>query len=112
MQWKNGKLSVYADLSAAIPYCLNDFAIDAQGRIYLGNFGYHYNHGETQRPAKMHRIDPDGRITEVATGMDFPNGAVIINGGRTLVVNETWVGRVTAFDLTEDGRLVNRRVMA
>jgi sugar lactone lactonase YvrE len=112
MQWKDGVLSVYADLSALIPYCINDFAIDTRGRIYLGNFGYDYNQGEAQKPAKMHRIDPDGSVTEVASGLDFPNGAVIINGGRTLVVNETWVGRVTAFDLTEDGQLINRRVFA
>ena len=112
MQWRDGKLSVYADLAAAIPYWINDFAIDAKGRIYLGNYGYHYNKGEAPQPAKMHRVDPDGTLTEVASGIDFPNGSVIINGGRTLVVNETWVGRVTAFDLTDDGRLVNRRVFA
>ena len=112
MQWTDGRLSVYADLSEVTPYCINDFAIDAKGRIYLGNFGYHYNLGEAQRPANMHRIDPDGRITEVATGMDFPNAAVIVNGGRTLIVNETWVGRVTAFDLTDDGQLLNRRIYA
>ncbi|MBB5415791.1 SMP-30/gluconolactonase/LRE family protein [Paraburkholderia atlantica] len=112
MQWKDGELSVYADLSAVIPYWINDFAIDANGRIYLGNYGYHYNKSEAPQPARMHRVDPDGSITEIATGMDFPNGAVIINGGRTLVVNETWVGRVTAFDLTTDGKLINRRVFA
>jgi sugar lactone lactonase YvrE len=48
----------------------------------------------------------------VATDLHFPNAAVIIDEGRRLVVNETWVGRVTAFDLAEDGTLGNRRVFA
>ncbi len=37
---------------------------------------------------------------------------VIINQGRTLVVAETWEGRLTAFDLSPDGILSNRRVFA
>ena len=44
--------------------------------------------------------------------MDFPNGSVVIDNGRTLVVAETWNGRLLAFDLGEDGRLSNRRTFA
>jgi len=112
MQWKDGKLSLYADLTGTIPYPINDFVIDAKGRIYIGNHGYDYFAGESQKPTNMHRVDPDGSVTEVATDLHFPNAAVIINDGRTLVVNETWVGHVTAFDIAEDGTLGNRRIFA
>lgn len=106
------KTSVYADLSNHATGYLNDFAIDAQGRIYVGNFGYDLFAGEPPKAASLHRVDPDGTITTVANDVFFPNGSVIINGGRTLIVNETWEGRVTAFDLNEKGELSNRRVFA
>ena len=111
LQWKAGELTEYLDLSmmAGPP---NDFVIDEKGRIYLGDFGYDRFAGEEPKPTNLVRIDPDRRITVVAENVEFPNGTAIINDGRTLVVNETWVGRVTAFDLTEDGRLANRRLFA
>jgi sugar lactone lactonase YvrE len=111
LKWKDGALSDFRDLSA-LPGPPNDFAIDAQDRIYLGNFGCDFHGGEALRPTALVRLDPDGLITEVAQEMEFPNGAVIINDGRTLVVNETWAGRITAFDLAEDGTLSNRRIYA
>lgn len=111
-QWNQGKLSVYADLTAHIPFPINDFAVDAQDRIYVGNHGYRYFEGEPQRATNMHRVDPDGRVIEVATDLQFPNAAVIIDAGRTLVVNETWVGRVTAYDIDATGGLSNRRTFA
>jgi sugar lactone lactonase YvrE len=109
---ENGKLSEYADLSNHATGYVNDFAIDRHGRIYAGNFGYDYDGGEPRKLASLHRIDPDRSIREVATGVDFPNGAVVINGGRTLVVAETWIGKLAAFDLSDDGALSNRRIFA
>lgn len=109
---KNGKLSEYADLSGHATGFVNDFAVDRHGRIFAGNFGYDYDAGEPRKPASLHRIDPDGSVREVASGVDFPNGSVVINGGRTLVVAETWIGKLTAFDLSDDGALSNRRIFA
>jgi sugar lactone lactonase YvrE len=78
----------------------------------VGNFGYDYDAGEARRSTSLHRIDPDGSINEVANGVEFPNGLVLINGGRTLVVAETWACRLTAFDLSIDGELTNNRLFA
>lgn len=91
LKWKDGALSDFRDLSA-LPGPPNDFAIDAQDRIYLGNFGCDFHGGEALRPTALVRLDPDGSITEIAQDMEFPNGAVIIDNGKTLVVNETWLG--------------------
>jgi sugar lactone lactonase YvrE len=112
MRWTGRELSVLADLQGNATGFLNDMAIDAAGRIYCGDFGYDYVAGEDPRPTALYRIDPDGWIGRVAENVEFPNGSAIINGGRTLIVAETWVGRVTAFDLSEDGVLTNRRVFA
>jgi sugar lactone lactonase YvrE len=77
----------------------------------VGNFGFDLMGGAPLQPAALHRADPDGSVTEVATDLWFPNGSVITRDG-VLLVNETFGNRVTAFDLTEDGRLTNRRTWA
>ena len=109
---EDGRLRQYADLSGHATGFVNDFAIDRHGRMYVGNFGYDYDGGEAPKPASLHRVDHDGSVHEVAKGVDFPNGSVIINDGRTLIVAETWNGKLIAFDLSEAGTLSNRRIFA
>jgi sugar lactone lactonase YvrE len=67
--------------------------------------------GTPLETASLCRVDPDGTVTEAADDLWFPNGSVITPDG-VLIVNETFGNRCTAFDLTEDGRLSNRRVWA
>ena len=67
--------------------------------------------GSPIAPTSLHRVDPDGTVTEVADDLWFPNGSVITDDG-TFIVAETFGDRVTAFDLTADGELVNRRTFA
>ena len=107
----DGTLVTHADLSRHAAGHLNDMTVDADGRVYVGNFGFDLMGGAPLEPASLHRADPDGTVTEVATDLWFPNGSVITKDG-TLLVNETFGNRVSAFDLTEDGRLANRRTWA
>ncbi|AQV99140.1 gluconolactonase (plasmid) [Cupriavidus necator] len=102
----------YSDLSAMAAGDVNDFAVDGQGRIYVGNFGYDYDAGEPRALTSLHRVDRDGTIRVAATGLEFPNGSVIVEGGKTLIVAETWLGRLTAFDIDSEGELGNRRLYA
>lgn len=106
------RIEEYADLSNITSGDVNDFAVDRHGRIYVGNFGYDYDIGEQKKLTDIHRVDPDGSICVAANGLEFPNGSVIINDGKTLVVAETWLGRLTAFDIDTEGELSNRRVFA
>lgn len=107
----DGTLVTHADLSRHATGHLNDMAVDAGGRVYVGNFGFDLMGGAPLEPAALHRADPDGTVTEVATDLWFANGSVITKDG-TLLVDETFGNRVTAFDLTEDGQLTNRRTWA
>jgi sugar lactone lactonase YvrE len=77
----------------------------------VGNFGFDLMAGDPLEPAALHRVDPDGRVTQVADDLWFPNG-IVITGDNVLLVVETFGNRVTAFDLTGDGDLTNRRVWA
>ena len=107
-----GKIEEYADLTPHVGGHVNDFTIDHAGRIYVGNFGYDYDGGEAVRSTHIHRVDPDGTISIAASDIEFPNAMVIINNGRTLVVAETWRGKLTAFDLSPEGALSNRSTFA
>jgi len=107
----DGTLVTHADLGRHATGHLNDMAVDAQGRAYVGNFGFDLMSGAPLERAALHRVDPDGTVTQVAADLWFPNGSVITKGGE-LLVNETFGNRVTAFELTPDGRLVNRRTWA
>jgi sugar lactone lactonase YvrE len=107
----DGTLVTHADLSGHAAGHLNDMVVDADGTAYTGNFGFDLMGGAPLQPTALHRVDPDGTVTEVANDLWFPNG-MVITPQRVLLVNETFGNRVTAFDLTGDGRLTNRRVWA
>jgi sugar lactone lactonase YvrE len=108
----NGALVEHADLSAHASGDCNDMVVDAQGRAYVGNFGFDIFNGAPPQMANLVRVDPDGSTHVVAQELNFPNGAVLTNGGRTLVVAETFGNVLTAFDLAANGTLSNRRVWA
>ena len=105
----DGHLSTLADLSGTCGGHLNDLVVDDAGRVFVGDFGFDLMGGGTAQPASLKRVDPDGTVTVVADGLQFPNGSVIHNG--TLIVGETLGNRYSAWDLA-DGELTNRRVWA
>jgi sugar lactone lactonase YvrE len=117
-----GTLHVHADLSDIAGFHCNDMVVDAQGRAYVGNFGFDLDAALRDRgtegvlmdhpTANLARVDPDGSVHLAAEGLHFPNGSVITPDGRTLIVGETLGGCLTAFDIAADGSLSHRRVWA
>jgi sugar lactone lactonase YvrE len=105
----DGAVTEHADVSALTTGHLNDMIVDRQGRAYAGSFGFDLMGGGQPATAGLVRIDPDGRATEAAEDLWFPNGMVITDDG-TLVVAETFGARFTAFTIRPDGALADRRV--
>jgi sugar lactone lactonase YvrE len=105
-------LQLHADLSASVRADLNDMLVDANGRAYVGNMGYDLFSGEEARPAEIILIETDGSQRIVADGLNFPNGMVITDAGKTLVVAESFSARLSAFDISLSGTLRNRCVYA
>jgi sugar lactone lactonase YvrE len=107
----DGTLVVHGDLAGHATGFGNEVIVDARGRAYVGTFGFDIDNGAPMAPGSICRIDPDGTVTEVADDLWFPNGCVL-TGDNVFIVNETFGNRISAFDLTDDGRLVNRREWA
>ncbi|MFT4560561.1 MAG: sugar lactone lactonase YvrE [Gammaproteobacteria bacterium] len=107
-----GALELHADLSGSVRADLNDMVVAPNGRAYVGNMGYDLFDGADPAPAEISLIEPDGSHRIVADELNFPNGMVITNSGTTLVVSESFGERMSAFDITADGGLDNRRVYA
>jgi sugar lactone lactonase YvrE len=108
---EQGQLTEHADLSDVVSGVLNDMVVDDRGRAWVGNFGFDLMGGAPLRYTTLTRVDPDGTVAVAAEDLGFPNGMVILPGG-VLVVAETFAGRLTAFDIGEDGELSGRRVWA
>lgn len=124
MRLEHGELVDHADLSDHAAFHANDMLVDDRGRAYVGNFGYdlHADMGtreiseilddELAGNTVLVRVDPDGSVTVVADDVRFPNGMVLLDGGRTLVLAETLRLQLTALDVEDDGSLANRRIWA
>jgi sugar lactone lactonase YvrE len=108
----DGALVEHADLSALAPAACNDMVVDARGRAYVGHFGFDMYGGESPKDASLLLAELDGSVRVAAEPLQFPNGTVITPDGRTLIVGESMNGRLTAFTITDDGSLVDRRQFA
>jgi sugar lactone lactonase YvrE len=108
----DGQVSVHAEVGGLCGGPLNDLVVDAQGRAWVGNFGFDLMARADLRPTCVIRVDPDGSAEVAADELLFPNGTVITDDGRTLIVGETYGGRYTAFTIADDGSLEDRRVWA
>lgn len=119
----DGTTSVHADISHLGEHLANDMLVDAEGRAYVGNFGFDLDgfleeHGpegldDPGTPStNLALVQPDGSVEVAASDIAFPNGTVITSDGSTLILAETLGLKLTAFDIGEDGKLHNRRVWA
>jgi len=112
--WRGGRLDPIADLSDQAVFCLSDAIVDGRDRTFVSDIGYNFwiPEAEPSDSCVIARIDPGGGVAKVAEGLRFPNGLVITPDGKTLIIAETDGGCLTAFDLTAEGGLSNRRVYA
>jgi sugar lactone lactonase YvrE len=112
LRWDGNRLTEHADLMHLAGFHCNDMVVDAQGRAYVGNFGFDLHGGEQSKPAALICVEPDGSARIVAEELMFPNGTVITPDGGTLIVGESFSARLTAFDVAANGDLSGRRLWA
>ena len=105
----DGSMVPHADLTA-LAEDWNELVVDGRGNIYVN--GRCDFDPEGDPPGIIALVTPDGAVRQVAEAIAFPNGMVVTPDGETLIVAESFAGRLTAFDIAADGGLANRRVWA
>jgi sugar lactone lactonase YvrE len=109
----DGSLVTHADLGkASQPAAGNELVVDGRGNAYVNGGGFNLMAGEPFAPGVITIVTTDGSVREVANDLAFPNGMAITPDNGTLIVAESYARRLTAFDVGQDGSLVNRRVWA
>jgi sugar lactone lactonase YvrE len=109
----DGSLVTHADLkTVSNPPAGNELVVDARGNAYVNGGGFNLMAGEEFAPGIVALVTPDGSARQVADGLAFPNGMLVMPDGSTLIVAESYARRLTAFDIAADGSLSNRRVWA
>ena len=108
----DGSLVSHVDLRDLSDYDWNEIVVDGRGNAYVNSVGFDLMGGEEPKPGYIAVVTPDGTARRVADGLAFPNGMVVTPDGSTLIVAESYEGRLTAFDIGDDGGLSDRRVWA
>ncbi|KAJ9144517.1 Calcium-dependent phosphotriesterase [Pleurostoma richardsiae] len=105
---KDGKSTLYADMSHVMTGYCGDMVIDKTGRVYMDDTGARVLHGETPRPGRLLVIETDGTVKVAAEDIVFPNAVFISNDGNSLFVAETFRYGLLKYDVEADGKLTNR----
>lgn len=108
----DGEVTHYADLSGLSEHWINDMCVDPAGRAWVGSIGFAIVDGADPVPGDLLCVDPDGSVRVAASDLWCPNGIVVTGDGRTLIVAESFAGRLTAFTIGTDGALTERRTLA
>ncbi len=101
----DGSLVQHADLSEVSQKPWNDIVVDDRGNAYVNTIGFDFPGGEFALGLVV-LVTPAGHVDQEADDLAFPNGMAISPNGATLA------NRLTAYDISSDGGLGNRRVWA
>ena len=109
----DGSVVVHADLSSLAIGNLNDMISAPDGTAWVGDMGFDV-HAESAAPGPGQTIvvRPDGSAECAAGDLIAPNGHVLTEDSKTLIVAESGGFRLTAFDVDPGGALGNRRSYA
>jgi sugar lactone lactonase YvrE len=109
----DGSLVTHGELDAvSTPPAGNELVVDGRGNAYVNGGGFDLMRGEPFAPGIIALVTPEGSARQVADGLAFPNGMLVTPDNATLIIAESYAGRLTAFDIDEDGSLSNRRIWA
>jgi gluconolactonase len=83
----------------------NDLAITAEGMLFASDPNWEKSTGQ------IWRIEKDGGMARIASGMGTTNGIDVSPDGNTLYVNETVQRKIWAFRLQPNGTITDKRLL-
>ena len=111
LRFSEGSISVHADLSKHVAHKCNDMVVGRDGTAYVGNFGMG-DAGESLNSTHLMIVKSDGTVLKGPDNLLFPNGTVITEDGKNLIIAETLGAKLTSFDIEDNGELTNRKLWA
>ena len=110
----SGAISEHADCSGLARGSLNDMIVRGDGTAYVGDMGARIfdEHPDHSVPGQTLMVTPQGEPSCAADDLGAPNGHILTPDEKTLYVGESARGRITAFDVADDGTLSNMRTFA
>ena len=111
LRFSKGSISVHADLSEYVEHKCNDMVVGRDGTAYVGNFGMG-DAGESLKSTHLMIVKSDGTVLKGPDNLLFPNGTVITEDGKNLIIAETLGAKLTSFDIEDNGELTNRELWA
>jgi gluconolactonase len=87
----------------------NDLTLDPLGGFYFTDPG---ESGKDKLIGTVHYVDPKGKTHLVASGLAFPNGIVLTEDGKRLLVGESQFNRVLEYPVMSPGKVGAMRVFA
>lgn len=102
MEPNGAEPTVVVDSFEGAPIFPDDLVFDAAGNLYISDMT-----GNALDPTgRVLRWSPDGRMSEVASGLAFPNGIALTAEQDRLWVSENLGNRPFALDIDENGEIV------
>jgi sugar lactone lactonase YvrE len=105
-------LDARGEIEASIPiergrgYRMNDAKVDPAGRFWAGMLHSEFVPGE----GSLYRLDPDGRVSVMLTGLALPNGMGWSVDGQRMYFIDSTTHQVELFDFdVQSGDVSNRR---
>jgi len=104
---RDGRYTVLCEpeRGAEPPTRMNDGKCDPSGRLWAGSIGAEMQPGA----ARLHRLDPDGRCTQMLTGVTVSNG-MAWQGAHTGYYIDSMTNRVDVLRVADDGSIVSREI--
>ena len=87
----------------------NDLTLDPQGGFYFTDPG---DSGKDNLIGTIHYVDAAGKTHLVASGLAFPNGIVLTQDGKRLLVGESQFNRVLEYPVIAQGKVGPMKVFA
>lgn len=89
----DGELVTHADLTGISHQPWNDIVVDGRGNAYVNNIGFDFPAGQFA-PGIIALVTPDGSARQVAEGVAFPNGMVVMPDNSTLILAESYGSKI------------------
>jgi sugar lactone lactonase YvrE len=103
----DGEITLLPELWTDPGVRMNEGGCDPDGRFYCGSMAY----DQAARAASVYRLDPDGSVDVVLTGVTVSNGLDWSPDGSRAYYNDTATHSVSVFDYDAEQGLTRRRVL-